>query len=616
MADSELSRRDQPPSRTDAPNGFGEWLPLVLVLLLAALLRGVTLGQASLWVDELAQVLTYYSDSYKVVMYQAAKHGQPPLDYWIGYVIFKFCRSDVAARLPAMCFGIATVAASYLLARRLVSRGYALLVAVALACSPFAIHYSQEARPYALCWCALVVAIWLLHRAWQRNRCRDWLWFTAAWMACQMSRSLGPLTISAGLGLYGVWAVYRRMRHADGRSTTAFLRLRGVRLLLCLAVVWGPFLYLFQFILHQTRKGSYLVEDTTQLLNWADNLAVVRLGLEALWHCTMPLGWIVVPLGLFGAWGCVRRTPAPHGTRRGLVFAPVLIGYGLHVAVYALVVGGTLPKLAYWGYMLSFLYVGAVWSLAEGVKRWPRMLRSPGALRASWCAAAGLLVLLSLRVDPQVAIVRKPDWRGALAALDHQIDPASDVVFCAEAQPYGTGGMVFRVSPHYWRTADHLVNVLRDHERLFNDGRPVLDRRNCRVALLVKCHPHWDGPALDRRLTPAARAAFELQTFQHFFTLTSRERFLTADDGLIAVAGVVEQLLAGQPELGAYLRIGLMRVLSKRGRLAEAAEVYAAARAAVAPATLAGFERLCQDYDAYVASRRPPAAHLTAWPAP
>ena len=195
----------------------------------------------------------YYGDDYKEVLYSAATQSQPPLDYWIGYVLFKFWPSDFTARLPAAVFGTLLVLCTFFLARRLMGRPIAILISLGLACAPYSIHYSQEARPYAIFWFALVLSILLLSRAWEHNRPRDWLLFLPALFFCQQTRTLGPLMMTTGMGVWALTALCAAYREHSAVFFRDFLKHRATRLSICLVIVWVPFLYILNYIVHRAR---------------------------------------------------------------------------------------------------------------------------------------------------------------------------------------------------------------------------------------------------------------------------------------------------------------------------------------------------------------------------
>lgn len=127
-----------------------EWILVVALVLTAAGLRLHGLDRESLWVDEYRQVSTYALPFGQMIDSSFRLQRQTPLDYAIGWVVFRIHPSDFAMRLPAAIFGIAAVPVLYLLSRRLFSPQVALVAAAALAVSPLHLQYSQEARPYAI----------------------------------------------------------------------------------------------------------------------------------------------------------------------------------------------------------------------------------------------------------------------------------------------------------------------------------------------------------------------------------------------------------------------------------------------------------------------------------
>ena len=606
------------PALPDPPNKLVDWLAVLPVVALALLARLSTLDSASLWCDEIAQVHSYYFDNYKQVMYWAARFQQQPLDYWLGYVFFKFNQSDFVARLPAALCGTLTVLVVFHLARRMVGRGVALLIAVGLACSPHMIHYSQEARPYSSFWFTLLLSTLLLARAWQYNRWRDWLVFLPVVLCCLLTRSLGSLMMTAGMG---VWALADVVRSIRSRRATAgesigesfprqLLRRRGTRLLLCLTIAWAPALHIMQFILHRSRKFGYLAQDAKETFDWQGNLAAFGQALESVFTAAMPIGIVLIPLGVVGIASCLMRRTVGGTAPYRVILIPAIIGYFVHAGTYALLVDDWVPKYVYWGYTLPFIYLGAGYVLQRGATWWRARSGSPGLLRGAWVVLAGAL-LLQLGVDHTRAIVHKPNWRAACKAIAERVDPNRDVVFGAEAQLYGTAGMVFRIPQHYWPTDEHLVNVLRDQEKLLNEGRPILNRTNCRVALMLRCDPDLDGQRLRTRLSKTNRLAFTFRDFHQFIVLISRPRFETADAGLIALARAVSEMFdEDYSVLNVHMQMGLAWALAKQGEFDHSAQIFTTARELVLPQYRADFDKVYKDLAQHIEDSQHPPARL------
>jgi len=93
-----------------------------------------------------------------------------------------FGTSEFALRFPSVIFGTLSVLALYLLGARFFSKTVAALAALILAINPFAVFYSQDARPYALFLLAALASLYffaLLLEQWNRFRIAGYLFFTA-----------------------------------------------------------------------------------------------------------------------------------------------------------------------------------------------------------------------------------------------------------------------------------------------------------------------------------------------------------------------------------------------------------------------------------------------------
>lgn len=154
---------------------------LIISLLLAAILRIWGLGDESLWLDEgFTYRRAYVSLPVLIADLKVQTQG-------IAYYVIErgWCRvfgtSEFALRFPSVIFGTLSVLALYLLAVRFFSRSMASLAALILAVNPFAVFYSQDARPYALFLLAALASLEffaLLLEEWNRRRVAGYLLFT------------------------------------------------------------------------------------------------------------------------------------------------------------------------------------------------------------------------------------------------------------------------------------------------------------------------------------------------------------------------------------------------------------------------------------------------------
>jgi len=133
------------------------WLPLLLILLLAAGLRLVGLEQQSLWNDELSTLVRADADSLAALLRTGIiQDGHPPAYLTFMYFVERTLSREVwALRLPSAIAGVLSVWMIYALARRLrpedAARGRdeGLIAAALMAVLWAPVYYSQEARPYA-----------------------------------------------------------------------------------------------------------------------------------------------------------------------------------------------------------------------------------------------------------------------------------------------------------------------------------------------------------------------------------------------------------------------------------------------------------------------------------
>lgn len=123
---------------------------LALILLFAAYVRLEGLGRSSLWLDECFAAQFARFGIWDVIR-TLQNDFNPPLSFLVSNLALRIDdTSEFVLRLPSALFGIGACIITYLLARMVVGRRFALLAALLLAFCPLAIDYSREARAYAL----------------------------------------------------------------------------------------------------------------------------------------------------------------------------------------------------------------------------------------------------------------------------------------------------------------------------------------------------------------------------------------------------------------------------------------------------------------------------------
>jgi len=134
------------------------WSSLLLpILLLAAAVRLLGLGNQNLWGDEAFSVMTALGPIRSLLGQLSTGEPHPPLyPVLLAVWLRAFGHSEFVARLPSAIAGIAAVPVTAAIARRFApddderaATRLALIAALLVAINPFQVWYSQEARMYA-----------------------------------------------------------------------------------------------------------------------------------------------------------------------------------------------------------------------------------------------------------------------------------------------------------------------------------------------------------------------------------------------------------------------------------------------------------------------------------
>ena len=201
----------------------GVFVAAVAILVASAYLRFHALDRKSLWMDELGQASFYRSSSIVEVVGKAARHVQPPLDYLIGYGLYRvgLDLSDWWVRFPAAVFGVLGVLCIMILGARAAGPAVGLLAGLVAALSPLHIGLSQEARPYTIFTFLLVLTLLLFVRARVQPKAANWFWFGLVLYLCLMSRAMEPLVLAGVLLLYVLAQLVPWIRRRPERLVTA-----------------------------------------------------------------------------------------------------------------------------------------------------------------------------------------------------------------------------------------------------------------------------------------------------------------------------------------------------------------------------------------------------------
>ncbi len=135
-------------------------LGLAMLFAVALALRLYRIDAQSFWYDE-GLTIALAVQPLDAIARAAAADVHPPLYYWLlhGWVLLMGTSEAAARAFSAMC-GAAAAVLTTILGRRWFGESAGWLAGIAATVSPFAIHYSQETRMYALAM-LLAICLWL-----------------------------------------------------------------------------------------------------------------------------------------------------------------------------------------------------------------------------------------------------------------------------------------------------------------------------------------------------------------------------------------------------------------------------------------------------------------------
>lgn len=382
-------------------------------ILLGLVLRLANLGGRTLWYDEAFAVL-YAEKSLAQMIYgtvtrvgEAAADVHPLLYYFsLHYWMELFGQSELMVRLPSALLGTATIGLVYLLARRLFDRRVALVGALVTAVSPFHVHYSQEARMYALLGFASLLTAWLFVRAWTGEGWRSWLPAGLAGALTLYVHNLGFLNIAA-LDLWVLWAWFRpgghRWRHLRGLIVAHTLML--LIFLPWLTLVPAQFGKIQQAYWVQQPGLTEIVQTVTffhfnlPLPPWLVPGAVV-------------LSFVLLAIVLFESWK-LRKSASSLSLPLALFIVPPTALFLISQLRPVYIVRGLLPSA------LAYYVVFAVALVRGGM---------PRAIRVGLLTPAGVVVALALFFHYNYAEFPRPPFDRLDVYLAEHIRPGDIVV--------------------------------------------------------------------------------------------------------------------------------------------------------------------------------------------
>jgi 4-amino-4-deoxy-L-arabinose transferase-like glycosyltransferase len=417
-------------------NDLWRVISLTLLVVIALGVRLHHLDYESFWMDEIRQV-SYYPNTFSQIVHDAASQTQPPLDYWIGHVVYFFSNSDFALRLPAAVFGVGAVCFITLIAAKMCSWPVGLGVGLISALLPYTIYLSQEARPYSIAVFLLLTLLWWLDivlASRSRIVVKGMILFLLLTLFLY-SRSLSPLVAACVLGIIlTVWLVILVMRdglHFQGKQ----------RAIMCAGFALGAALLLYLPAFNNVLKNNRSLVSDTALMFGIDHFVsgIKNFDIFPLWHAfvaqTEPLTYpllILLALSPYFAW----KTRVYKKNSLWLLGA-ALLSAGSMLNLFIFQAKTDMPfRPPYAVYLLPLTLILAA-ATFHGL--WAAAVK----IRGTRIARGLLLVVAALFVGTTVAATLdfktnliKSDWRGACRYLNTSF--ASGHLFIFDSLlPYG-----------------------------------------------------------------------------------------------------------------------------------------------------------------------------------
>jgi 4-amino-4-deoxy-L-arabinose transferase-like glycosyltransferase len=494
------------PARPGRPTGAARPFPARLraallagILAGAAVLRLAALGRQSLWFDE-AWVVWMVGHGWEAMVTLLRAHdAHPPLYYllmkaWTGLA----GTSEAALRLPSACFGIASVALTYLLARRVAGEPASLLSAALVAVSPFAIMAAQEARMYALMGALAVGSTWTLALAVERGRASVWAAYGVLVWLLLLTHYLGLLVIAA----HAIWvAGWARPRLGAWWATAAAAAL--------LYAPWLPALGSQIANLHPVYEAARGLERTgsgARLTGVAGLLAFggSSLGfpsyLSPVSQGTVLRILVLLPFTLVLGHGVGRLAANPPAL--AVIGLPPAVALGMMALAPA---AGIAPLPRWFSFLVPFYAIMLACGTVGAAARLPR-----GRAVACACLAAGVVlcnlpVLAQYYVNPRF---RPYQWRTAAAVIEGRMQPHDAFIYVGWEPDVVLRYYLPGVRPSLVLLPAEIFGGRAGSGAFGPDQARALARRSSRAWLILTTPASPTQPYMQRRLFPALGNGF------------------------------------------------------------------------------------------------------------
>ncbi|MGR3762434.1 glycosyltransferase family 39 protein (plasmid) [Roseobacteraceae bacterium NS-SX3] len=426
-------------------------LAAILALALALRLAGL---DAPLWFDEIVTVETHLSQSWGGMLQDYSMNHHYLFSLQAKLSALAFGDENWAYRLPALLFGVATVAAVWVLARDVSGPGVAHLAALLTALSYHQVWFSQNARGYTglAFWCTLGLILFL--RGSRRPAPGVWLAFGAVLAAAVFTHLTGAFFFAA-LGL--VWLGHvaaQAVRGSLARGALAWPLLGALAGGLLLAALYAPMLP----SLLETVGGVSGTSAADLMQEYQNPLWTVIEGMRTATGASGPLATVLagaaLALAVLGA--LATRSSAP-------LFAPAVAAHVVLTLALLLALGMRVwPRFFFadLGLVMILLAAGAQ-SLAMLLAR---LAGRPHLGRAGFLALAAAMVALSALMVQRNYRAPKQDLAGAYELAEALRRPGERIY------AVGYSGPLFR---SHFGAGWGMLQKPEDYEKAMAEPGPV-----------------------------------------------------------------------------------------------------------------------------------------------
>ena len=397
---------------------------LAAILLLALVLRGVGLN-APLWYDEILTIDTHLRLPWRGMLQTYSMNHHYFFDLQAKATIDAFGEVPWAVRLPALLFGLATIAAVWVLARDVADTKIAHITALLLALSYHQIWFSQNARGYTelAFWSTLGLIFFL--RGLRDPRPGLWLGFGLTLAAATYTHLTGAFFFAA-LGLIWLLALLR----GGGDRRLVWMPLVGAVLGIALTLLaYAPLIPSLGDTVAAVGDTSAIdVMQEYQNPLWTA-LEAVRTGIGSGGALVALVALLMLGLSLIGGFAAARREPW---------FAPAVLLHIVLTIVVLMALGMRLwPRFFFAdiGFLMLLIVLGVqtVCSFAA------RLIGRDGWAQRAFAVAVIGMVLVSSAMAARNYSAPKQNLAGAVAMVADIRQPGERVYAVGPAATAFTG---------------------------------------------------------------------------------------------------------------------------------------------------------------------------------